>query len=31
MERQELNDMIETINEEENSKLKKMKDDFESL
>ena len=31
MERQELRDMIETIDEEENSKLKKMKDDFESL
>lgn len=31
MERQELRDMIETINEEEESKLKKMKDDFESL
>lgn len=31
MERQELRDMIETIEEEENAKLKKMKDDFESL
>lgn len=31
MERQELRDMIETIDEEENAKLKKMKDDFESL
>jgi hypothetical protein len=31
MERQELRDMIETIDEEENSKLRKMKDDFESL
>jgi chromosome segregation ATPase len=31
MERQELRDMIETIDDEENSKLKKMKDDFESL
>ena len=31
MERQELRDMIETIDEEENAKLKKMKDDFESI
>jgi DNA anti-recombination protein RmuC len=31
MERQELRDMIETIDEEENAKLKKMKDDFEGL
>lgn len=31
MERKELRDMIETIEEEENAKLKKMKDDFESL
>jgi hypothetical protein len=31
MERQELRDMIETIDEEEQSKIRKMKDDFESL
>lgn len=31
MERQELRDMIETIEEEENAKLKKMKDEFESF
>lgn len=31
MERQELKDMIETIEEEENNKLKQMKDDFEGL
>ena len=31
MERQELRDMIETIDEEEQSKLKQMKDDFESV
>jgi peptidoglycan hydrolase CwlO-like protein len=31
MERQELRDMIETIEESENNKLKEMKDNFESL
>lgn len=31
MERQELKDMIETIEEEENNKLKEMKDAFEGL
>mmetsp|Transcript_32002 Transcript_32002/g.23652 ORF Transcript_32002/g.23652 Transcript_32002/m.23652 type:complete len:146 (+) Transcript_32002:358-795(+) len=31
MERQELKDMIETIEEEENNKLKQMKEDFDAL
>jgi len=31
MERQELRDMIDTIEDEENNKLKEMKDNFDSL